>query len=117
MSGFVLSMAPWAQASIAFAVATLLAILGPERYAEWGWRALFVAGAAASAGMFIYYTRHVTDAPVFHRPRKAAPPQGRVLGRGASALWPGFLLMSGLWLLPGSTLTLLTQRLGTAPPR
>lgn len=116
MSGFVLSMAPWAQATIAFAVATLLAILGPERYAEWGWRALFVAGAAASVGMFIYYTRHVTDAPVFHRPRSAAPAQGRVLGRWTSAFWQVFILMSGLWLLTDSTVLLLTERLGTDTP-
>lgn len=39
-SGVILSMAPWAQASIAFAVAVMLAALGPDRYAAWGWRIL-----------------------------------------------------------------------------
>src|SRR5690606_40594886 len=57
----ILSMAPWAQATIAFAVAALLAALGPEQYAAWGWRALFVAGAALSIGMMLYYRRHVVD--------------------------------------------------------
>src|SRR5699024_1464637 len=38
MSGFILSMARWAQATIAFAVAVLLAVLGPDAYAAWGWR-------------------------------------------------------------------------------
>jgi MFS family permease len=116
MSGFVLSMAPWAQASIAFTVAVLLAILGPDRYAEWGWRSLFVAGAAASVGMLIYYTRHVTDVPSFHRRRPAPAAQGRVLGRWASAFWQVFILMSGLWLLTDSTALLLTERLGTDTP-
>jgi MFS family permease len=67
MSGLILSMAPWAQATIAFSVAALLALLGPEQYAAWGWRALFVLGAALSGGMLLYYRRRVADAPGFHR--------------------------------------------------
>ncbi|WP_313815551.1 MFS transporter [Citricoccus sp.] len=67
MSGLILSMAPWAQATIAFSVAGLLALIGPEQYALWGWRLLFVIGAALSLGMFVYYRRQVADAPVFHR--------------------------------------------------
>jgi MFS family permease len=122
MSGLILSMAPWAQASIAFAVAMLLAALGPEQYAAWGWRALFVAGAALSLGMMLYYRRHVVDAPGLRAPSAASPtvpsaprPGLRSLlgGRWASAFWTAFVLMTGLWLLTDSTVLLLTARLGT----
>ena len=122
MSGMILSMAPWAQASIAFAVTGLLIILGPETYATWGWRVLFVIGALLSIGLLIYYGRQVTDAPVFQRQTKAAAqnPGGRksgladvLTGRWAPAFWQVFLLMTGLWLLTNTTVLLLTERLGT----
>lgn len=118
MSGLILSMAPWAQASIAFAVAGMLALLGPDAYAAWGWRILFVAGALLSAGMLLYYSRNVTDAPLFHHPEsQGAQARARVrdvlLGRWAPAFWQVFTLMSGLWLLTNSTVLLLTERLGT----
>ncbi|MEE1650772.1 MFS transporter [Brachybacterium sp. J144] len=118
MSGLILSMAPWAQASIAFAVAVLLAALGPDAYAVWGWRALFVAGAALSIGMMLYYRRHVVDAPILHRtttaPAPTAPaPSAPRLGRWAPAFWQAFVLMTGLWLLTDSTVLLLTARLAT----
>lgn len=123
MSGLILSMAPWAQATIAFAVAALLAALGPEQYAVWGWRALFVAGAALSIGMMLYYRRHVVDAPQARRaPASAAPSAPRpglrslLTGRWASAFWAAFVLMTGLWLLTDSTVLLLTARLTTDSP-
>lgn len=127
MSGLILSMAPWAQATIAFSVAALLVVLGPDAYAAWGWRLLFVLGAALSLGMFVYYSRQVTDAPLFHRrAREAAarPAQPRpgvrdvLAGRWAPAFWQVFLLMTGLWLLTYTTVLLLTARLasdGTLP--
>lgn len=122
MSGLILSMAPWAQASIAFSVAGLLVVLGPDAYAAWGWRLLFVLGAALSLGMLLYYRRQVADAPVFHRrARQAAASPARpragvrdvLAGRWAPAFWQVFLLMSGLWLLTNSTVLLLTARLDT----
>lgn len=123
MSGLILSMAPWAQATIAFAVAALLAALGPEQYAVWGWRALFVAGAALSISMMLYYRRHVVDAPQARRaPASAAPSAPRpglrslLTGRWASAFWAAFVLMTGLWLLTDSTVLLLTARLSTDSP-
>ena len=119
MSGLILSMAPWAQASIAFSVAMLLVLLGPDTYADWGWRVLFVLGALASIGMLIYYSRQVTDAPVFHRRARTASTRPRaglrdlLTGRWASAFWQVFLLMTGLWLLTNTTVLLLTARLAT----
>ncbi len=133
MSGLILSMAPWAQATIAFAVAALLWVLGPEQYAAWGWRALFVAGAALSIGMMLYYRRHVVDAPLLRRreetepagqddeglsadARSSAPRAGLrslLVGRWAPAFWQAFVLMTGLWLLTDSTVLLLTARLST----
>jgi len=120
MSGLILSMAPWAQASIAFAVAVLLAALGPEQYAAWGWRALFVLGALLSLGMLVYYRRHVVDAPMPPRPepapvaegaRSAPTLRGLLTGSWAPAFWQVFVLMTGLWLLTDSTVLLLTERL------
>ncbi|XNS28034.1 MFS transporter [Citricoccus nitrophenolicus] len=128
MSGLILSMAPWAQATIAFSVAGLLALIGPEHYAAWGWRLLFVIGAALSLGMFAYYRRQVADAPVFHRARTAPRTSGEpaavgerpasglgslLTGRWAKAFWQVFLLMTGLWLLTYSTVLLLTERMTT----
>lgn len=119
MSGLILSMAPWAQATIAFSVAGLLVVLGPDRYAEWGWRLLFVIGAVLSVGMLIYYSRQVTDAPVFHRRARTVAAQPRaglralLAGRWAGAFWQVFVLMTGLWLLTNSTVLLLTHRLAT----
>lgn len=119
MSGLILSMAPWAQASIAFSVAVLLMMLGPDAYAAWGWRLLFVLGALASIGMLIYYSRQVSDAPVFHRRARTESARPRaglrdlLTGRWASTFWQVFLLMTGLWLLTNTTVLLLTGRLGT----
>ncbi|VXB88418.1 MFS transporter [Citricoccus sp. K5] len=140
MSGLILSMAPWAQATIAFSVAGLLALIGPDAYAAWGWRLLFVLGALLSVGMLVYYSRQVTDAPVFHLskqraeeaeqaeradqagetvPAGQAKPAGRpglrqlLAGRWARAFWQVFVLMTGLWLLTNTTVLLLTDRLAT----
>ncbi|QCU79239.1 MFS transporter [Citricoccus sp. SGAir0253] len=122
VSGLILSMAPWAQATIAFSVAGLLVLLGPDAYAAWGWRLLFVLGALLSLGMLVYYRRQVTDAPVFHRRARAAAaapaaPRAGVrdvlLGRWAPAFWQVFVLMTGLWLLTYSTVLLLTARLAS----
>ncbi len=116
MSGLILSMAPWAQGTIAFATAALLAALGPDDYARWGWRLLFVAGASLSAGMLAYYSRHVSDAPIFHKRKRAAAsgPAGirQVLtGRYAPMFWQVFCLMSGLWFWTAGTVLILPSRL------
>lgn len=124
MSGLILSMAPWAQAAIAFATAALLVVLGPEAYAAWGWRVLFVLGALASLGMLAYYRRRVVDAPmtrrVIERPQaseRADEPAASGIaamlrGRWAGAFWQVFTLMTGLWLLTNTTVIMLTAQLG-----
>ena len=119
MSGLILSMAPLAQASIAFGTAGLLILLGPERYAAWGWRALFALGALLSVGMLLYYSRHVVDAPCFHRRRDGggrrprSQPAGLPVGPWRRPFWQAFTLMSGLWLLTSATVLVLTARLAS----
>lgn len=120
MSGLILSMAPWAQALVAFAVAALLALLGPEQYAAWGWRLLFALGALLSLGMLLYYRRQVADAPLFRRQEERAHPaptlRSLLTGSWARVFWQVFTLMTGLWLLTYTTVLLLTERLTTDAP-
>ncbi|MFD0867166.1 MFS transporter, partial [Tessaracoccus lubricantis] len=115
-SGLIMSMAPWAQATIAFTTGVLLVALGPDAYAAWGWRASFAAGGLASVAMLMYYGVHVTDAPVFHRNRSTRRRLGLVevlSGTHARSFWQMFGLMSGLWFLTNTTVIMLTPRLGT----
>ncbi|MFN8097660.1 MAG: MFS transporter [Dermatophilaceae bacterium] len=119
VSGLIMAMAPWAQASIAFGTLALLLTLGPESYAVWGWRVLFLAGALGSLGMLGYYRRHVTDAPVFRRDRAAVgsgtsgAPHLRALliGPWRGVFWQMFGLMTGLWFLTQMTVINLPARL------
>lgn len=122
VSGLIMSMAPWAQSTIAFATAALLAVLGPDAYAAWGWRLAFVAGGAASLALLVYYSSRVADAPRVARQRAladegraAAPPRLRAVlgGRYAGAFWQMFGLMSGLWLMTNMVVILATSRLET----
>lgn len=121
-SGLILSMAPLAQATIAFGTAGLLAALGPDTYSVWGWRLLFLTGAGASLGMTLYYRRHVPDSPSFHReaarrvPGAAHPTLRSLLrGRWARPFWQCFVMMSGLWLLTTATVLILTSRISAGP--
>lgn len=115
-SGTILSMAPWAQATVAASVGLLLVTIGPDSYARWGWRAMFVIAALLSLGMLSYYSRHVLDAPNFHRATRQNLTQGSVrdviLGAWSANFWQCFMLMSGLWLLTNSVVLILTSRLG-----
>ncbi|MFX0537125.1 MFS transporter [Ornithinimicrobium sp. Y1847] len=119
-SGLIMSMAPWAQATIAFVTGVLLVVLGQDAYAAWGWRMSFVAGGLASVAMLIYYRRNVTDAPVFRAAQRVegegsagAGGQGGGVARPRlvevmfgwyrSAFWTMFGLMTGLWFLTQMT--------------
>lgn len=123
LSGLIMAMAPWAQATVAVSTLILLALLGPSAYAAYGWRCAFGAGALASLAVLLYYRRRVADArpaPAVARERSAARgnpeaqggPEARcgtepaagsvralVAGAQARAFWQVFALMSGLWLL------------------
>lgn len=120
VSGLIMSMAPWAQSTIAFATAALIAVLGPAAYADWGWRVAFVAGGAASLVLLGYYSARVADAPTVTRQRALAD-EGRtpstvglravLTGAYAGAFWQMFGLMSGLWLMTNMVVIMLTGRL------
>lgn len=117
-SGLIMAMAPCAQATIAFVTAGMLAVLGPEAYAAWGWRLVFVAGGLASCAMFVFYRRRVADAvravqPGVDESRTRGSLREVVLGRWAGAFWRMFCLMSGLWLMTQMVVLLLGQRLVT----
>jgi MFS family permease len=124
VSGLIMSMAPWAQSTIAFATAGLLAALGPQAYAEWGWRLAFVCGGLASLALLAYYSARVADAPQVVRQREQAD-EGRapaslglraVLGGAfAGAFWQIFGLMSGLWLMTNMVVIHATGRLSADP--
>lgn len=117
VSGLIMSMAPWAQSTIAFVTVGLLALLGPGDYAAWGWRIPFVAGGCASLLLLRYYRRRVADAPVTSRrePGRASAALGLravLSGAYAPAFWQAFGLMTGLWLMTNMTVILLARRLG-----
>ncbi|GAB3624359.1 MFS transporter [Mariniluteicoccus endophyticus] len=114
-SGLIMAMAPWAQATIAFASAALLNGLGPTAYAAWGWRLCFVAGGCASLAMLVYYRTHVADAPLPLAAPKGDRPRlvDLLAGPYASAFWQMFGLMTGLWFLTNMTVMVLTARLGS----
>ncbi len=116
MSGLILSMAPLAQGSIAFATAAMLGWLGQDEYALWGWRALFVVGALCSGAMLVFYSLQVADAPAFHRHAGLARArrergQAVLVGRHSRTFWQVFALMSGLWLMTAVTVLILPGRL------
>lgn len=122
VSGLIMSMAPWAQSTIAFATAGLVMALGPQTYAEWGWRLAFVAGGCASLALLCYYSARVADAPEVVRQREQADEGSApaslglraVLGGAyASAFWQMFGLMSGLWLMTNMVVILAAGRLST----
>lgn len=121
-SGLILSMAPWAQASIAFATAMMLSLLGPDAYAVWGWRVLFAFAALASLGMYVFYRFYVEDsAPAHlgkHAQRAAHQRAGRVVdvvaGPFAGRFWQIFVLLSGLWCMTVATVLVLPAHVGSA---
>lgn len=113
VSGLIMSMAPWAQASIAFAVVGLLAWLGPTDYATWGWRLPFVAGGCASLLVLGYYVVRVRDAQAPASRARSVGFADLLIGRFRRGFWQMFGLMTGLWFLTNLTVIVLTARLGT----
>lgn len=114
VSGLIMAMSPSAQAGIAFTTALLLALLGPDGYAAWGWRLSFLAGALASLAMLGYYGRRVRDAaPPVDSSKRRGSLREVLAGPRAGDFWRMFGLMSGLWLLTNMVAVLLASRLAT----
>ncbi|WP_241986652.1 MFS transporter [Cryobacterium fucosi] len=112
VSGLIMWMSPWANASIAALVFALLGILGPDRYSDWGWRIPFVVGALMALGMVEYYRRNVSDSPIWTRAAKASTPLRDVLfGPYRRQLWQVFVLMSGMWLFTNMAIAVLAGQL------
>lgn len=120
VSGLIMSMAPFAQATIAFATAGLIALLGLPAYAAWGWRVTFVIGGTASLALLAYYSSRVADAPEVVRSREVAQAVESTRSRGlrgvlggahAGAFWQMFGLMTGLWLMTNMVVIVLAGRL------
>ena len=114
VSGLIMWMSPWANASIAFLVFILLNVLNPEQYSQWGWRIPFMLGAMMAFAMLIYYRTYVSDSPMWKETTKASNPLKDIfLGANRRALWQVFVLMSGMWLFTYMAIAVLTGQLKT----
>ncbi len=114
VSGLIMWMSPWANASIAALTFILLSWAGPSGYDSWGWRVPFLLGAAMAVAMLVYYHRHVCDPPVHAKPVEAANPLKQIfVGPHARRLAQVFILMSGLWLFTNMAIAVLTGQLVT----
>ncbi len=115
LSGLIMSMSPWANASIAALTLLGQLTLGPEAYAAWGWRVIFGLGAAMAAGMAVYYRRRVRDTPQFRSAiKRTSPVRDILLGPHRRALLQVFVLMTGLWLFTNLAIAALTPQLSAA---
>lgn len=112
VSGLIMWMSPWANATIAALVLAMLALLGPDRYGAWGWRILFALGAAMALAMLAFYHRNVVDNPEAAPVRRASRPLTEVLvGANGRSLRRLFVLMTGLWLFTTMAVVVLTGQL------
>ncbi len=112
VSGLIMWMSPWANASIAALVFVLLSALNAEQYDAWGWRLPFLLGSLLAFGMLIYYRARVADSPSWKQSTKRANPLKDILvGGQRRALWQVFVLMSGLWLFTYMAIPTLTSEL------
>ena len=112
VSGLIMWMSPWANASIAALVFALLGVLGPEQYSVWGWRLPFILGALMAFALLIYYRKYVSDSPVWKQAAKASNPLKDIfVGVNRRPLWQVFVLMSGMWLFTNMAIAVLTGQL------
>ena len=113
VSGLIMWMSPWANASIAALVFLLLGWAGPTGYEAWGWRVPFLLGAAMAVVMLGYY-RHIEDSPAWRQTAKASGPLGQILaGPHRRSLAQVFVLMTGMWLFTDMAIAVLTGQLKT----
>ncbi|QAV71350.1 MFS transporter [Salinibacterium sp. UTAS2018] len=114
VSGLIMWMSPWANASIAGLVFVLQSVLDAAAYNQWGWRTLFVLGSLLAFTMLFYYRARVEESPQWQRPVQRANPLKEILvGRHRRALWQVFIMMSGLWLLTNMAIPVLAGQLGS----
>ena len=112
VSGLIMWMSPWANASIAALVFVLLGVLGADQYSAWGWRIPFVLGALMAFSMLIYYRKYVSDTPVWKRASKISNPLKDILfGANRRPLRQVFVLMTGMWLFTNMAIAVLTGQL------
>lgn len=112
VSGLIMWMSPWANASIAVLVFILLKVLTPNQYNSWGWRVPFLLGAILTFAMFIYYRAYVTDSPTWEEGTKVLNPVKNILvGINRKPLWQVFMLMSGMWIFTYMSIAVLTGQL------
>lgn len=112
VSGLIMWMSPWANASIAALVLVLLKVLTPGQYNSWGWRVPFLLGAILTFAMFIYYRTYVTDSPTWEASAKVSSPIKDVfLGVNRKSFWQVFILMSGMWIFTYMSIAVLSGQL------
>ncbi|MCR6494488.1 MFS transporter [Cellulomonas sp. P24] len=114
VSGLIMWMSPWANATIAALVLLMLNLLGPQTYSTWGWRIPFAMGAAMALAMLVFYHLHVTDNPDAAPSARASRPLSLVLvGHNGRSLRHLLVLMTGLWLFTDMAVAVLTGQLKT----
>ncbi|MBH0024629.1 MFS transporter [Salinibacterium sp. SWN248] len=114
VSGLIMWMSPWANASIAGMVFVLQSVLDAAAYNQWGWRTLFILGSLLAFTMLFYYRARVEESPQWQRPGQRTNPLKEILvGRHRRALWQVFIMMSGLWLLTNMAIPVLAGQLGS----
>lgn len=112
VSGLIMWMSPWANASIAAVVFVLLSVLDEDTYNVWGWRVPFLLGSLLALGMLIYYRSRIADSPIWKQSIKRANPLMDIfIGAHRRALFQVFVLMSGLWLFTYMAIPTLTSEL------
>jgi MFS family permease len=112
VSGLIMWMSPWANATIAALVLIMLGVLGPEEYGSWGWRIPFALGAAMALAMLVFYRRRVTDNPIAEPRVASSRPLIEVLrGTNGRNLGRMFILMTGLWLFTNMAVAVFTGQL------
>lgn len=112
VSGLIMWMSPWANATIAGVVFVLLGVLDADAYSAWGWRVPFLLGALMAFGMLAYYRSYVADSPVWEQSvKRPSPIKDILIGEHRRVLWQVFILMSGLWLFTNMAIPTLTSQL------
>ncbi|WP_435300470.1 MFS transporter [Timonella sp. A28] len=119
LSGGIMAMSPLANVTIAALTLLLLATLGIDTYAAWGWRIPFLISATLAAVMMCIYLAKVKESDTA-RQLHATPPTTGIKTTALSEVTLGthrgtfariFLLMTGLWIIANMTIPVVTRQL------